>query len=168
MAFDILLLLFPIVLATHTLDEYARHEDFVDAYHSRLPAKLTSRPAIFWAATTLTVAAAVICLGAFVWQGPVLLPVAKVMICALLLNAVSHCLLSLKRRKLLPGTRSACILVLPYGVIALVVMRTYVGDSAAAIIRYALLGAITIPLAIGVFLMVGNGIARLRAPPASR
>jgi hypothetical protein len=47
--------------------------------------------------------------------------------------------------------------------IALIVMRTSLGDSAAAIIRYALLGAITIPLAVGVFLLIGYGTARLRA-----
>lgn len=168
MAFDVVVLLFPIVLAIHNFDEYAQYEDFVNAYHPRLPAKLTTRPAVFWAATALTVVAAVICVSAFAWQSPGLLLVAKVSICALLLNAVSHCVLSLRRRKLLPGTRSACILVLPYGVMALVIMRTYVGDSAAAIIRYALLGAITIPLAVAVFLLVGNGIAMLRAPVGLR
>jgi hypothetical protein len=149
------------VLAIHNLDEYARYEDFINAYHSRLPAKLTTRPAIFWAATTLTATAAVICVSALVWETPVLFLGAKVSICALLLSATSHCLLSVKRRKWLPGTRSACILVLPYGVITLIVMRTNVGDSAAAIILYVLLGAITIPLAVVVFLLVGNGIARL-------
>lgn len=168
MALDVVVLLFPLVLALHNLDEYARYEAFVDAYHSRLPAKLTTRPAVFWAATTLTIAAAVICLSAFLWQRPVLLLVAKVSICALLLNAVGHCLLSLKRRRWLPGTVSACILVLPYGLIALIVIWKSGGASAAAIIRYALLGAITIPLAVAVFLLVGNGIARLRAPTDSR
>ena len=163
MAFNILVLLFPIVLAIHNLDEYARYEGFVSAYHPRLAAKPTTRPAIFWAATALTVAAAVICLAAFIWETPVLLVGTKVLICALLLNAVSHCLLSLKRRRVLPGTRSACFIVLPYGVVALIVMRTSVGDSGAAIIRYALFGGVTIPLAVAVFLLIGYGIVRLRA-----
>jgi hypothetical protein len=168
MAFDALVLLFPIVLAIHNLDEYAQYDDFVSTYHPRLPAKLTARPAVFWAAIALTIAAALLCLSAFVWQKPVLLLAAKVSICALLLNAIGHCLLALKHRKVLPGTRSACALVLPYALIALVVMRTSVGDSTSAIIRYAVLGAITIPLAVVIFLLVGNGIARLRIPRDSR
>jgi hypothetical protein len=168
MAFNVLVLLFPIVLAIHNLDEFAQYGDFVGTYHSRLPAKLTARPAVFWAATAVTIAAALLCLSALVWQKPVLLLAAKVSICALLLNAIGHCLLALKRRKWLPGTWSACILVLPYGLIALVTMRISVGDSTAAIIRYAFLGAITIPLAVVVFLLVGNGIARLSIPRGSR
>lgn len=161
MAFDVLLLLFPIVLAIHNIDEYERHEQFIAAYHSPLPAGLTTRPAIFWAAVTLTVAAAVLCLCALIWHNPAILLVAKVSMCALVLNAVCHCLLSLKGRKMLPGTWSACMLVLPYGVIAFMVMRTSLAESATTIFRYALIGAVTIPLAIVVFLLLGNGIARL-------
>lgn len=163
MAFNVLVLLFPIVLAIHNFDECARYEDFIKTYHARLPEKLTTRAAIVGAATALTIAAVALCLGAVIWKTPFLMLVAKVSICALLLNAISHCVLSLKRGKWLPGTLSASILVLPYGIVALVVMRTVLGDSAGDIIRYALLGAITIPLTVAVFLLVGFGITRLRA-----
>lgn len=157
-----MLLLFPLVLAIHNLDEIARHEDFVAAYHARLPAALTSASALWWALTTLTLAAAVLCLSAVLWQNPILLLMAKVSIYALLLNAIGHCLLSVKRRKLLPGTRSAALLVLPYGVLALTVILK--DSPVSTVIRHALAGAITIPLAVAVFLLLGNAIARLRPP----
>ena len=168
MALNVLVLLFPIVLAIHNLDEYLRYEEFVSAYQSRLPTRLTAQPAIFWAVTTLTAAVAFICVGAALSKSQALLLISKVSIYALMLNAVGHCLLSLKRRRWLPGTRSACILVLPYSLIALIVMRTGAGDSPALMLRYALLGAITIPLAVGGFLLVGYGIASLRVPVRSR
>jgi Protein of unknown function with HXXEE motif len=163
MTFDVFILLFPIVLALHNLEECAGYEEFIKAYHARLPETLTTRATILGAAIALTIAAAVVCLAALVWKTPLLVQIAKVAICALLLNAVGHCVVSLRRRKWLPGTRTAAILVLPYGALALIVMRTATGDSAADLVRYALLGAITIPLTVAVFLLVGVGIAKLRA-----
>ena len=164
MALNILVLLLPIVLAIHNLDEYLRYEEFISAYHSRLPNRLTARPTIFWAATTLTAAVAFICVGAVLSKSQALWLISKVSIYALMLNAVSHCLLSLKRRRWLPGTRSACMLVLPYSVIALIVMRTSADDSLASMLRNVLLGAVTIPLAVAGSLLVGSGIASLRRP----
>ena len=60
MTVDVLVLLFPLVLAIHNLDEYLRYEDFIRAFHPRLPAKLTTRAAVFWAATALTAFTALI------------------------------------------------------------------------------------------------------------
>ena len=168
MVLNVLVLFFPVVLAIHNLDEYSRYEEFVRIYHTRLPIRLTARRTIFWAAATLTAAAIFICVGAVVSKSQVLLLISKASICALMLNAVSHCLLSLKRGRWLPGTRSACILVLPYSVIALIVMGTSGGDSPVSMLRYALLGAVTIPLAVVGSLLVGSGIARLRGPGRSR
>ena len=168
---NVLVLFFPVVLAIHNLEEYSRYEEFVRIYHTRLPIRLTARRTIFWATATLTAAAIFICVGAVVSKSQVLLLISKVSICALMLNAVSHCLLSLKRGRWLPGTRSACILVLPYSVIAviaLIVMGTSGGDSPVSMLRYALLGAITIPFAVVGSLLVGSGIASLRGPGRSR
>jgi hypothetical protein len=58
--------------------------------------------------------------------------------------------------------------VLPYGLIALIVMRTSLAEPAATLVRYGLLGVVTIPSAIVVFLLIGNGIARLRTVVGSR
>ena len=168
MALNVIVLLLPIVLAIHNLEEYLQHEDFINTYHPGLSARLTARPATFWAITTLTAAVAFICVVAVLSKNQALLSISKISIGAVMLNAVSHCLLSLKRRRWVPGTRSACFLVLPYSVIALIVMRTGAGDSPALMLRYALLGAITIPLAVGGFLLVGYGIASLRVPVRSR
>jgi hypothetical protein len=111
MAIDVLVLLFPVVLAIHTLDEMRSQDAFVHAYRSRLPARLQARPVMLWAATWLTAAAAVICIGAVTRQSPGLLLMSKVAICALLLNAVGHCARSPGRRQWLPGTRSASLTV---------------------------------------------------------
>jgi hypothetical protein len=166
--FDVLVLLFPVVLAIHNFEECIQYQQFSEAYQWRFPESLRARAVIVGAATALTLAATGIFVAVLIWRTPLLFTFAKVSICALLLNAVGHCLLSLRRGKWLPGTRSAAILVLPYGVFAVIVMRTMVGDSTLNLLRYALLGALTIPLAAAVFLPVGLAISKLHAAIAAR
>ncbi len=86
-----------------------------------------------------------------------------VAIFALLLNAISHCALSLKRHRVLPGTWSATLLILPYSLVAITVMRADFGDSYRSLLLLAGLGAIAVPLTIIVFLWLGYGINRLQA-----
>jgi hypothetical protein len=163
MTFNALAVLFPIVLAIHNIDEYAGYEEFIATYHARLPNCFTDRASIFSAATALTITAALVCLAALKWQAPFLVQLVKISICALLLNAFGHCALALKKHKWLPGTRSAVVFVLPFGALSLILMRTSIGDSTADLLRYTILGAITIPVVVAVFLCVGFGISRLRA-----
>ena len=168
MALDVLVLLFPLVLAIHNYDEYSRHEEFIRVYHPRVPAELNTRSTFFWAATTLTVFAAAVCWGALFSKNPTLLTFAKASIFALMFNAITHCALYFRRRRLLPGTLSACLLVLPYSLVAVTVMRTQGGDSPANLVWYALLGAVTLPIAIGLFLLIGYGVASVLAPTGIR
>jgi Protein of unknown function with HXXEE motif len=163
MAFDWINLLLPVVLAVHNADEYARYDDFVNAYHPRLAKKLTSRPVIRSAAILLTLFVALQAGLAYVYKGGILLASCKVAIFALLLNAISHCVLSLKRRRILPGTLSAVLLVMPYSVAAIVIMRAGFGDSYSYLLLLAALGAITVPLAVILFLWIGYGISQLEA-----
>ena len=163
MALEWINLLLPIVLAVHNADEYARYDDFVDAYHPRLTKKLTSRPVIRNAVTLLTVVVALVAGLAYVYKGGVFVTICKVAIFALLLNAISHCVLSLKRHRILPGTVSAALLVMPYSIAAIVIMRSDCGDSYWYLFSLAAVGAITVPLAIMLFLWLGYGISRWEA-----
>jgi hypothetical protein len=77
-----------------------------------------------------------------------------------MLNAISHCVLSLKRRRILPGTLSAALLVLPYSVVAIMITHSESGDSYSDLALLAALGALTVPLAIALFIGLGYGISR--------
>jgi hypothetical protein len=163
MALDWITLLLPLVLAVHNVDEYAKYEDFVKAYHPRLSKKLTARPVIRNAVALLTVSVALLAGLAYMYQGGVLRTVCKVAVFALLLNAISHCMLSLKRRRILPGTMSAAVLILPYSVVAIVIMHSECGDSYSFLALLAALGALTVPLATALFLGLGYGMSRWEA-----
>jgi hypothetical protein len=163
MTFAVLNLIFPIVLAIHNIDEYSRYDDFVRAFHPRLIKKLTTRRAVRNAAVLLTLAVALLDAMTYVYKAAVLTMISKVSICALMLNGIGHCILSLRRRTLLPGTLSAATLVLPYSVIAIAIMRADFGDSFWSFLRLAAFGALTAPLAIISFLWIGYGTARLSA-----
>jgi hypothetical protein len=147
----------------HNVDEYAKYDDFVNAYHPRLARKLTSRPVIRHAAILLTVFVALLAGLAYIYKGGIFAAICKVAIFALLLNAIGHCVLSLKRRRILPGTLSAALLIMPYSIVAIVIMRADFGDSYSYLLLLAALGAITVPLTVILFLWLGYGICRLEA-----
>lgn len=163
MTFAALNLLFPVVLAAHNADEYRRYEDFIREYHGRLAARLATRTVMRNAAILLPIAAAALAVPTFLWEPPALVTIARVAIFALMLNAIGHCALSLKRRSMLPATVSAIVLVLPYSLVCVFVMRTKLGDSWWFLLRCAALGAIVAPIAVFLFLWIGYGFSRLSA-----
>ncbi|MBV8275647.1 MAG: HXXEE domain-containing protein [Verrucomicrobia bacterium] len=159
MTFAVFNLLFPIVVAVHNIDEYRGYEEFVRSYPGWLAEKLT-RKVVGWAALLLTLAVTALALGTYFYQNDFLLMVSKIAIIGLALNCIGHCFLSLKRRALVPGTLSGAILVLPYSVIAVFMMRTDFRDSLLALFGYAAVGAIVVPIVIGSFLLMGYVVAR--------
>jgi uncharacterized protein with HXXEE motif len=165
MTFAAVNLLFPVVLAIHNFDEYSRYDDFIRAYHPRLGRKLSTRRVFRDALILLTSAAAGLGALTYVYQSAGLLTISKIAIFALLLNALGHCILSLKRRELVPGTLSAVALVLPYSAVAIVIMRASLGDSFRSLFRDAIFGLILAPLAILSLLWISYGLSRLTANP---
>lgn len=166
MTFDGLILLFPIVLGIHNLDEYSRYDEFIAIYHRRLSRRITDRRVIRAAAVLLTGAAAVIVLLTYLYGTPTLHLISRVAVFALTLNALGHCGLSILRRKLVPGTRSAIALVFPYSAVAIYTMHSNLGDSAAALGWYGLLGALATPFIVLVAL--AGGVAWTHLVSATR
>jgi hypothetical protein len=161
-AFDWVIVLLPLLVAVHNVDEYARYDDFVRAYHSRFLAKRVSRPAIRYALIAVTLVVAVIAGLAYVHKGGIYVALCNVTIFALMENAIGHCVLSLKRRTLIPGTLSAAVLVLPYSIVAIVSMRADLATSYSSLLLFAASGAVAMPLFIVGFIWLGYGISRLR------
>jgi hypothetical protein len=161
MSFAALNLLFPIVVAVHNIDEYRGYTDFVRSYPSWLAEKLTRR-VLGWAVILLTSAVTALGVATYFYQNDVLLVVSKIATIGLALNCLGHCFLSLKRRALVPGTVSGALLVLPYSVIAVFMMRTDFRDSFLGLFGYAAIGAIATPVTIGTFLWMGYLLAGLR------
>jgi hypothetical protein len=159
--FEWVTVLLPLIVAVHNVDEYARYDDFVRAYHSRFLAKRVSRPAIRNTLIAVTLFAAVIAGLAYVRKGGVYLALCNTTIFAFMENAIGHCLLSLKRRTLVPGTLSAAVLVLPYSIVAIASMRADLASSYSSLLLLAACGAVAMPLFIIGFLWLGYGISRL-------
>lgn len=169
MSFRILILLLPLVVGLHNVEEYRRYDEFVRIYFRRgLLARLMSRAVLRYALTFVTLAAIVLCAWTYVSRTEMLLITSRVAIFALGGNAVGHCVLSVIRRSITPGTVSAALVVLPNSVLAVITMRVVLGDSLIALVSYACLGAVTVPLAVIASILVGCGISRLAASVASR
>jgi hypothetical protein len=67
----------------------------------------------------------------------------------------------------LPGTRSAGALVLPYSCIAIFAMHVSLAIPFRTLLEYAGLGAIALPLAAGVFVSMGYAASEARLRPIS-
>lgn len=155
-------MLLPLLVAVHNLDEYARYDDFVCAYHSRFLAKQVSRPAMRNTLVAVTVFVAVIAGLAYIHKGGIYVALCSITILAFMENAIGHCVLSLKRRTLIPGTLSAAVLVLPYSIVAIAAMRADLASSYSSLLLFAACGAAAMPLFIVGFLWLGYGISRLQ------
>lgn len=162
MSFQALNLLFPVILAIHNAEEYLGHDRFAQVFYRRLPRGLSARPVMRNALIALTIAAAALCVATFLRPGRALLAASKIALWALALNGIGHCLLSVRRRTWLPGTVSACALVLPYSAAAIWVLHVSAKDSAMAMGLYAAMGALAGPAAALAFLGMGYGLASMR------
>jgi hypothetical protein len=158
MTFAAINLLFPIVVALHNFEEYRGYADFVRSYPAWLAQKLTRR-VVAWAAILLTLTVSALAVATYFYQNQVWFTISKIAIIGLALNCLGHCVLSITRRKLVPGTLSGAIIVLPYSLIAIMLMRTNLQDSFLALFGYAAIGAIVTPIAIGLFLWLGYLLA---------
>jgi hypothetical protein len=161
MTFPALNLLLPAVLAVHNIDEYSRYDQFVRLYQRRIPERFTTRRVMRDAMILLTLTAAVISALTYLFRTPALLSVSKIAVFALMLNAIGHCVQSLTKRRMMPGILSAITLVLPYSIAAIMLMRSQLGDSVSSLLGFTLAGAITIPLAGGIFVLWGYGVSQL-------
>jgi hypothetical protein len=151
MTFAAVNLLFPVVVALHNFEEYHGYADFVRSYPAWLAEKLTRR-VVGWAAILLTLTVTALAVATYFYRTEVLLAIAKIAIIGLALNCLGHCILSITRRRVVPGTLSGAVIVLPYSLIAIMLMRTNLQDSFLALFGYAAVGAIVTPVAIGLFL----------------
>ena len=163
MTFIAINLLCPAVLAIHNIDEYSRYDDFVHVYHSRLATKLTTRRVVRDALILMTLAVAVLAGLTYIRQSAILVMLSKVSVFAIMLNGIGHCVLSLKRRTLVPGTLSAIAFVIPYSFIAIAAMRTSLGDSYPSLCIDAIYGALAIPVATLSFLCISYSFGYLAA-----
>ena len=148
-----IVLLFPVVFAVHNAEEYVRLDAFLLVYCSRLPVSLR-KPSVVLSANVMLVAAAMLlsaltCLLA----SQRLVYWVNVSIYALLLNAVGHGIVSMKRGEMTPGTWSAVLMVVPYSVASLLRIQSYLRPTLRTLTELSLMGAVAGPAAI--FLMLG-------------
>ncbi len=154
MSFVAINLLLPAVLAVHQIEEVARFQEFSNSFPPCLPSRFRERSSILAAVILLTLAVSVLAIFTCMLRGSPWLPFSRMAIFALLLNGFSHCVRSVQRRKLLPGTVSAALLILPYGAIAVLLMRSS-GLPMASLLRDALAGAAMMPCVAVAFLTMG-------------
>ena len=158
-----LCVLFPLVLAVHNVDELRQYDEFARIYHGRLPKRFVTKSVMQGAAILLTGAGVVLGVLTGVYRTPILVDASVVASLALMLNAFSHMFVSLKARALTPGTLSALLVVLPYGILVMYVARL----PWETILRFTVLGLMIAPAAVALFLLLGYAVTSLFHPKSA-
>ena len=150
-------LLFPAVLAIHTVEECLRFKSFSLTLPAALPPRLRERSAFVGGAVLLTLSAGTLEIYTFAFRSVPGLLLCRLALFALLANGIGHCARSMLRGRVLPGTWSAAFLVVPYCTLTSLAMRPS-GQTGASFVLEAMLGVLIMPLAAGVFLLLGAGL----------
>ncbi len=154
-------LLYPVVLGLHNAEEYCRFDEFAGIYMEHLPERLKTRAVIRNAAVLMTCAAAALSFGASTGKSRALAGMLKTAILASAVNAVGHGFLSIRYKRWVPGTASALMLILPYALAVVAMLRIRRENSVASLLRLTLAGALAIPAASVFFLTAGYGMSQL-------
>ena len=143
-----LILALGLAAAVHNLEEWRGYEKWVKAYHERLNVRLSNRRVFGFALILLSVIVLVLGVLECV-EGPGRTTMfSRVVVFALLVNALGHCVQSLRMRQLVPGTVSALFLIIPLALIAIYVMRRDYGDTEANLTISCLAALAVLPLAV--------------------
>ena len=146
MSFRAINLFFPVVLAIHNVEEYAGFDEFARSYQCSPIEKIMTRPVMRGALLMLTAGAAVNSAATFKADRGMPCVLSRVGTFSLLFNAVGHCLLCFVRRRSAPGTVSSILVILPYSALAVAAMLTPRKKRRSFLVRYAVLGAISLPV----------------------
>lgn len=158
---DGIALLLPVVLAVHNAEEFAQYDRFARTFQGRMPIALRTRTVGGGAMLLVTVAAAALARAARSKENGPARAAVKVAVFAVVWNALGHSVLSLRERALLPGTATALLVVLPYGVLAVHAMREQDGDSGRRLLFFALAGAVALPTVVLAAAALSYGALRI-------
>lgn len=168
MRFGTLVLMLALAAALHNLEEWRGYEKFAQAYYKRLNVRLRNRRVFGIALIFLSVAVSVLGVVEFV-EGPGRTTIySRVLVFALLVNALGHCAKSLRTRQVVPGTVSALLLIIPLAFVAIYVMRRDLGDTAATLSLSFIASLAVIPIAVYGSLWGGFAANRLLAAITGR
>jgi hypothetical protein len=159
MNFSTLMLLLAAATAAHNMEEWQGYTEWVTVYHSRLNARFKDRAVFRFALILLTVLVLAVALAHY-WTGRATV-LCKVIVFAILLNAIGHCIVSLYKRRIVPGAITALFLIIPLASAEIYVMVRVFADNFARLAAYAVLSLVLTPVAVYGSLWGGLGAKRL-------
>jgi hypothetical protein len=137
-----------VAAAVHNLEEWRGYEKWAHVFHRRLNARLNNRRVCGIALILLSAALLILGVAEFA-EGPGWTTAySKVAVFALLVNALGHCVKSVRAREVVPGTISALLLIMPLSLIAIYAMRHDHGDSGKTLALSFIAALPVLPIAV--------------------
>lgn len=155
MCTKILGLFLPMAFILHNVEECRSFEEFKIFYLKKISPKLCHRIVFLYALIILTLLVSGICIANY-WTASRALECATTIIAiSLFVNAVQHIVSSYLARKMIPGTISAILLLIPCSLVYLFVLERETRFSIFDIVTWGIISIILTPLSIRLSLWIG-------------
>ncbi len=148
-------LLLPVAAIIHNAEEYVSFDKFRQSFLSKLDPKLQERRVFAWALLIITLFITVITVSNYFVGSAILQFLTTLIALALQLNAIQHLFLSFKTEKLVPGTISAVLVVMPACLLYLMQLKMEIHYTPFDIVIWSLLAALFMYASIHISLRIG-------------
>ncbi len=148
-------LLLPVASLIHTAEEYWSFDEFRQAFLPSQDQKFQKRSVFAGALIIITLFIAAIALSNYLVGGKILQFLTTLIALALQLNAIQHLFLSSCKGKIVPGTLSAVLVVIPSCLLYLMQLKNEIHYTTFDIILWSILAAILMYATIQISLRLG-------------
>ncbi len=158
---QILSLLLPILFIIHNIEEYRHFSEFRTFYLKKVNEKLRHKKVFLFALLFLSFVVSGICISNFYIKNSSIQLATTIVTLSLFLNAIQHCLSSLRVRKILPGTVSTALLLIPYTVSYFLFLEKEISFNTLDFIQWVILSGGVMIFSIYISLWVGYCLWKL-------
>ena len=140
-------LLLPIIFVIHNIDEYLSYSRLVDYYFKFIDPKLKDPKVFLYAVSILSIVVVLIVWVSYFYCNKITKFLTMIVFFSIF-NAIQHCIHSLFFRKILPGTITSILLIIPYSIIFIINMKNGSIFEFKDFLLYGILSVIVMKISI--------------------
>ncbi|HEV2614120.1 MAG TPA: HXXEE domain-containing protein [Gammaproteobacteria bacterium] len=151
----------PVIFILHNIEEYVSFDPSAWSFYRFIGNEFYNRAVFFYALCLLSITVIVAVTLNYIYAGSLLHALVVITFFSIFINSLEHCAVSLWRRKILPGTISSVLLIIPFSLYALIVGHKdmFVGIQGA--LNYVFVSFIVMVVAVFLGLWSGFFIDKL-------
>ena len=150
-----LVLLLPVIFVLHNIEEYLYYDKFTNYYPKFVDQKFNDQKVFLVAVSILSVAVALIAGLDYCFSNNIIKHLTVIVLFSVFINAIQHCICSLFFRKILPGTITSVLLIIPYAIIFITTAKLELNFGFKELISYGIASIFVMIISILISLKIG-------------